>query len=130
MALLILGACLLCATNSACIPAKLPTSEKGTTGLPTSVYDPGTPPPKWEYDPQLLPVYPGARRYESWRSYITPDAFADVIAWYEGQLKGADVTKTGGATPVVIFKTTDWVLEIKTGEGDNTLITFNKPEEP
>ena len=129
MALLVTGACVLCLTSISCVPAKVPTSEKGPGGLPTAKYDPGTPPPKWEIDRSELPIYPNSKEFDNWRTYITPDSISDVIAYYEGALPDAQVIKPEGSNAVTTFKTLKFIISIQPGEGDNTLITFNRPEE-
>lgn len=129
MALLVTGVCLVCFTFASCVPTKVPTSEKGSGGLPTAKYDRGTPPPKWEIDRSELPVYPNSKKFDNWRTYITPDPISDVIAYYEGALPDAQVTKPEGSNAVTTFKTLKFILSIQPGDGDNTLITFSRPEE-
>ena len=124
-----MGAGLLCASTVSCIPKKVPTSEKGRTGLPTSKYEKGTPPEKWDVDPDTLPVYPGAKSYGKFGSYITPDSLTKVISYYETKLSNAEVTRGTGSDPETVFKTSEFTLKVMTGEGDNTLILFSRPEE-
>jgi hypothetical protein len=97
--------------------------------MPTAVYDPGTPPPPWEYDPEKLPVYPGATVYKSWRNFITEDSIGKVIAYYKKELPDAAVTESDIDNPITVFTTKDFILEIQTGAGGNTLITFYRPKE-
>jgi hypothetical protein len=127
-ALLFLGACLFCTAMAACIPAKLPTSEKGRTGMPTSIYDPGTPPEPWDKDPAELPVYPDATRYESRFTFITEDDVADVIAYYKENLPDAEIKEAKTADSATTFITDEFILEVKQ-EGRNTVILFSRPKE-
>lgn len=129
MALLVTGACVLCITSASCMPAKVSTSEKGSSGLPTAKYDRGTPPTKWEIDRSELPIHPNSKEFGNWRTYITPDPISDVIAYYEGELPDAQVIKPEGSNAVTTFITLKFILRIQPAEGNNTLITFNRPEE-
>ncbi len=99
--------------------------------MPIQTVDPGTPPEPWTLDDaDLPPFYKGAERYGSWRSWITPDEMADVVAYYKKELPDAVVEEvTKDKVPFVYFKMPKYVIEITTGEGDNTLITVNKPED-
>jgi len=129
LALFIMGAGLLCASTVSCVPGKVPTSEKGRTGLPTAKYEKGTPPGKWDVDPDTLPVYPGAKTYGKLGSYITPDSLGKVISYYENKLSNAEVTTGTGSNAIAVFKTSEFTLKVMAGEGDNTLILFSAPEE-
>jgi hypothetical protein len=126
VALFIMGASFLCVSTVSCIPEKVTTSEKGRTGMPTAVYDKGTPPEKWDVDPDTLPVYPGAKSYGRLGNYITPDSFDNVVSFYKNKLASAKISEKGGSDPSVLFKTGEFNLEIS-GEDDNTLIQFSKP---
>ena len=128
-ALLVISVLVICLASVSCVPAKVPTSEKGSSGLPTAKYDQGTPPPKWEIDRSELPIYPNSKEFDNWRTYITPDSISDVIAYYEGALPDAQVIKPEGSNAVTTFSTLKFILSIQSGDDDNTLITFSRPEE-
>jgi hypothetical protein len=129
VALIALSAFLLAAICIGCVPRKLPTSEPGRSGLPTAVYDQGTPPTKWEMDPESLPIYPGSKQFGSRFTFITPDPITDVIAYYKKQLPDAEFLEAGNKNSPSVFKTSMFVLEISMDEsGDNTLIVFKQPE--
>ena len=116
---------------SGCMPKNVETSQKGTTGMPTSVYDRGTPPIPWNADDLVkLPIHPDAKQYNNKRSFVTETEMDDVIAYYENELKDAEVSRTEVEPLVVTFKTDLFNLEILLDEEDDdlTLMLFSAPD--
>jgi hypothetical protein len=95
--------------------------------MPTGVYDPGVPPPKWEMDPALLPLYPGSKQFGSKFTFITEDPVSDVVGYYKEKLPDAEVVDTRKDNPASIFKTAEFIIEIGLDEsGENTIIQFKE----
>ena len=128
--LAIVGVSFLAVNLSGCVPKTLPTSEKGRSGMPTGVYDRGVPPPRWDMDLKVLPLYPGAKQFGSKYGFISPDPMVTVVSYYKEEMPDAEVVESTSPLLITTFKRELYILEIKIGEGGaNTLITFSKPPE-